>query len=112
MTTNTTSHKMNGTAKEALAYALTKVGSFENFENEYSYTAPLYSDDKFIGYTRAQMSKMTTSYTEARKQYNLSILEAAIWYSRTHVDDIDLICYLDKIDQCTKKDLIRLIKDF
>ena len=112
MTTNTTAHEMNVTAKEALAYALTKVGSFENFENEYAYSTPLYRDNKFIGHTMAQFSKMTTSYTEARKQYNLSILETAIWYSRSHVDDDELICYLNKINQCTKKDLIGLIKDF
>ena len=111
-TSTRVSHKMNGTAQEALAYALTKVGGFKNFENEYSYSAPIYRDDEFVGHTRVQLSKMTTSYTEARRQYNLSILESAIWFSRTHVDDDELMSYFDHIDTCTKKDLISLIKDF
>ncbi|MBU2853002.1 hypothetical protein [Acidithiobacillus ferriphilus] len=105
------STKMNGTAKEALEYALSKVSGFNNFYDKFSFYAPFYRNDIMIGNTEYSYSKMTTAYTTARCGYNLVILEVAIRYSRTNIDEDKLANYLDR-DECLKSDLIRLIKNY
>jgi hypothetical protein len=105
------STEMNGTAKEALGYALSKVSGFNNFYDKYSFVAPVYRNGDQIGYTEYSYSKMTTAYTTARCGYNLVILEVAIRYSRTNIDRDNLANYLDR-DECLKSDLIRLIKNY
>lgn len=116
MDTNKVSHKMNGTVAEALQYAKSKVGALENYHDFYAYSAPIYQDNKFIGHTRAELSKTTHTYKDAQTSRNKALLEAAIWFSRSELDDDEFNDYMvgviDKLDSFTIKDVAKAIKEY
>jgi hypothetical protein len=113
MTTNKKESKMNTTVKNALEYAETQVTAWGSFYDHYSFSAPIYRDGERIGYTVCECSKMTNSYADARREYNLALLETAIWYSRTEIDEGKLYDYLKSVpDGFTKRDLPRLIREY
>ena len=115
MSTNKVSHKMNGTVAEALRYAESKVGALENHHDFYAYSVPIYRDNEFIGHTRAELSKNTHTYEEAQISRNKDLLEAAIWYSRSEVDDDELMLFMMQVDDCesfTSRDLAKAIKEY
>jgi hypothetical protein len=102
---------MNGTAKEALEYAQSKISGLMDFHDSFSFNAPFYKNDKHIGYTTHSYSKVTSQYSEARRGYNLTLLEIAIRYSHTEIDENQLLSYLDR-NECLKRDLPKLIRDY